>query len=427
MKYFFNFFGIGKQQVTIFRYLFQAICLFAFLSHSAGAAVVWLIDPSATIEQGYDDNYFLDSNSSDEDEVWTTRLSGELALRGKSNKLDVESLLRLDHVNYSGDDDDLSDKDNVFLGLSSKYSASERNTFSLDGRYIRDTITRTEQLFTDPEDTIIGEEDEVGIGPTEDIDINLVDRDVRRERVRLGPGWNYRFTERTSGGLQYTYNDVRYSNDSGTGLEEFDNQKFEGNIQHRISETSRMTGLVSAEYFRPDDNEDVDTYEARLGLIRDFSETFQMNFSAGGRYSEFDDTAPGEDDDDTGFVANIGATKLAEKTRFNVNVERRVQPSGSGNQVETDRIDLGIRHSISEKLNFNLNAYAFETDKTNSGGSRRSGREFISIEPELNWQFMMSWRAILTYQYLNENPDDGGSADSNSITVGISYFPPRQF
>ncbi len=104
----------------------------ALFSNSAIAAV-WLFDPKISLQQGYDDNFRLSTNSSQEDEVWTSELSGELALRGKSERLDVEALLRLDAVKYSGDDDDLRDRNNQLIGLSSRYKATERKALIFKG------------------------------------------------------------------------------------------------------------------------------------------------------------------------------------------------------------------------------------------------------------------------------------------------------
>ena len=390
-------------------------------------AAVWLLDPRAVLEYGYDDNFRLSSNSSTEDEVSTARLVGELALRGKSERGDLEALVRLDKAEHGGDDRNLRDRSNQTLGLSSLYRLSKRNQVSLNGNLFRDSILRTEQVDLNPDDFLIGD-DGVALETDQDIDLVLIQQDVRRTRFSIKPGWTYILNDKTKLGLQYTYRDLSFSGGSGTGLVDSNRHTVSANIRRRISEKDEITGRISASYFRPDDigpDRDVDTYEARIGWVRDFSETLQMDFTIGGRESEFDNS---QNSSDSGFVANVGVTKHTGLTTYRFNAERNVSPSASGNQVEVDELSVNIRSEITEKLNFDLDARFFDTESTDDIGSN-SDREYFSIEPGLSWQFLRSWNARLYYQYreIDRDNDLNGSADSNSVVVSISYFPPRQF
>ena len=98
-----------KRQKSLIKYFVVSMYLVAFLSNSANAAV-WLYDPTVTLSQSYNDNYDLATESSNENEVSTSKLSGELAIKGKSERLDVKAILGIDAINYSGDDDNLNDK-----------------------------------------------------------------------------------------------------------------------------------------------------------------------------------------------------------------------------------------------------------------------------------------------------------------------------
>ena len=416
--------SMHNMSESLFLKFSQIFGAFILLSSSANAAV-WLIDPSVTLRHAYDDNYFLSSVSSLEDEVSTTTLNGELALRGKSERTEIETLLRLDKINYSGDDRNLEDRDNQVLGLSSSYRASEQNRLFFNARLFRDTLLRTEEILVSPEDVL--NDDEVSIDPDDsDTDVNLVEVNVRRTRLRINPRWAHKFSERTNGNLNFGYNDVSYSSDRGASLREFHNSSVGGQLSHRITERTSINESVNASFFRPDGGDDVDTYQASVGLAHDYTETFRVDFSIGGRYSEFDSSDPNVKDDDSGFVANIGATKVTERTRYRINLQRNVNPSGSGNQVETDRLILRMIHSITPQLQFDINARAFKTDST-GGVNNNSDREYISIQPALRWQFLPSWNTALSYQYREQDRDNGGSGDSNSAFISFSYFPPRQF
>ncbi len=401
-----------------------AVGLAFILSDTASSAVVWLTDPSVTLQHSYDDNYFLSSDSSNEDEVSTTTLTGELALRGKSDKLDLKTLLRVDKVNFSGDDDRLSNRDNQLLGFSTRYRVSRRNRFLFDGQINRDTIIRTGRIENDPEN-LLEDDSVVGVGDLDDADVSLVDENVRRTRTEFRPGWRYQYSELGSLNLEYRYDDQSYSGDRGTGLVESDRQSLKGGWRYRVSEKSIVTAQLTAGYFRPDNNRDVDTYESRIGLIRRFTETITLDFTLGGRYSEFDNS---DENNDTGFVANIGATKLAGRTTYRANLERRVNPSGSGDQVERDVLTLNVKHALTENMSFNLRAKA--EVRENTGGNDNNGdRDFAVLRPGISWRLSPSWVANLSYRYryrdIDNNPD--GSSDSSAAFISIGYVPPRQF
>ncbi len=408
--------GTRKGQERLFMYFVIASCLVVFLSNSASAAV-WLVDPTVTLSQGYDDNYRLDTSSSNEDEVSTTKLSGELALKGKSERLDVKAILKLDAINYSGDDDDLDDRNNQSVRLTSAYRTTERNSLSLRGNYFRDTIARTTQSLFLPDD-------DIPFDPDQDVDVNLLRDDARRTRFTISPGWDYRLNESTSLGLGYTYSDLSFSGeDSNSSLNESDSQEITASLNRQVTERDRVTGRITESYYRPDNDQDVDTLAVTLEWVHKFSESFEMDFKIGGRDSDFENT---QKSSDSGFIGNIGATKRTDLTTYRINIEQRASPSASGNQVEVDEIRMDIQRRITEKLTFNFRGRYFDTETTNDTDSN-SNREYISLEPKLKWRFLPSWVVGAGYQYSEEDLKDGGSGDSNAAFVNISWSPPRQF
>ncbi|MBT8112116.1 MAG: hypothetical protein KJO47_00415 [Gammaproteobacteria bacterium] len=410
-------------QRNLFTYFVRSIFLVALLSNSASAAV-WLFDPTVSLSQEYDDNYRLATSSSNEDEVSTTKLSGELALKGKSERFDLKALLGLDAINYSGDDDNLDDKNNQSVRLTSSYRTTERSKFSLKGNYFRDTIVRTTRFLFLSDDDIPFDPNEDVFDPNEDVDVNLVRDDARRNRFTISPGWNYRLSEITSLGLGYKYNDLSFSGeDSNSGLVESDSQTIQANIKMQVTEKDMVTGRISESYFRPDNDRDVDTLGVTLGWVHKFSESFEMDFTVGVRDSDFDNA---QKSSDSGFVGNIGATKRTGLTTYRVNLERRENPSSSGNQVEVDQINVAIQRELTEKLTFSFAGRFFDTETTDDSNSN-SNREYISFEPGLSWRFLPSWVAGAGYKYAEEDLDGGGSGDSNGAFIKISWSPPRQF
>ena len=415
-----SFKKLGTQQrlINLFAYFVKSICLVVLLSNSASAAV-WLFDPTVTLLHEYDDNYRLSTSSSNEDEVSTTKLSGGLALKGKSERFDLKALLGLDATNYSGDDSNLDDKNNQTFRLTSAFRATERSSFSLKGNILRDTILRTTQSIFDPQLT----EGEISFDPDQDVDVNLIQENIRRTRFNIRPGWSYKLNENTTVGLNYRYSDLSFRGDRNSGLVESDSKTVQAIIGKKITEKDRITGAVSETYFRPDNDLDVDTLRLTLGWFHKFSESFEMDFTIGARDSDFDNAPKSSD---SGFIGKVGATKHTGLTTYRFTVEQRENPSSSGNQVEVDEIKVDIQRALTEKLTFGFSGRFFDTETTNSTDSN-SNREYISFEPELSWRFLPSWVAGAGYKYTEEDLDNGGSGESNAAFINISWSPPRQF
>lgn len=415
---------IWKKSVMQSKYKNQYISyistigIFLFLANNVHAAV-WLFDPTITLSHEVSENYRLDTVSALEDDVDTTTLSGELALKGKSERLDFLGLLRIDAPNYSGDDDGLSDRNNQTFGLNTGYLVSDRNRVSLKSTYIRDTQIRDSQIEVAPGD-------EGSLEPTQDVDINLVRENIRRVRTVINPRWDFQFNDRTIFGLDYKYKDHSFSGNGSRNLIEFESNTIAADIARNLTERDTVTFRVSEDYFQPDSigpDQDIDTFEARVGWIHDFSETFQMDLTAGGYDSDFDNALKSSD---SGFVGNIGATKRAGLTAYRINLGRRVTPTSAGRQVEVDELNLKIRHAITEKLSFKFGGRYFDSETTD-GTAGSSNRDYFSLTPELSWRFLPSWVASAKYSYEEEDPDDEGSADSNTAFISVSWSPPRQF
>ncbi len=386
-------------------------------------AAVWLLDPTVTLSYEYSENYRLDTVSALEDDVGTTTLSGEVAVKGKSERLDFLGLLRIDAPSYSGDDDDLSERNNQTVGLNTGYWLSDKNRVSLRSSYIRDTQIRDSQIEVDPED--FG--DTGSLDPTLDVDQNLIRENVRRSRARVQPRWDFQFSEKTNFGIDYLYKDHSFSGSGSALLVEFESHAIAADIARKVTERDKVTFRISEERFEPDSfgpDQDIDTTEARIGWVHDFSETFRMDVTAGGYDSDFDNAIKSSD---SGFVGNIGATKRAGLTSYRVNLEKRVAPTSSGRQVEVDELSLKVSHAFTEKLSFNFNGRYFDSETTD-GSDGSSNRDYFSLKPGLSWRFLPSWVASASYSYEEEDPDDEpGDADSSTAFISISWSPPRQF
>jgi hypothetical protein len=389
------------------------LVLISFLSPSAVMAQAWQLEPSATVEQSYNDNFRLTTES--EDKVFTTRLAGGLGLKRFTETIEIEGLVRADFAKLSGDTENiLDDTDNSqLLGLKASRKF-ERTKFGLNFLFIRDAVLRSVNVVEDPRN--------VTVEPDPSVDNGVVPENVRRYRTQVQPNFNYQFTERSSMGLIYGFNDGNYKDNERTGLNDFQRHSLTGRFQTQATEKDTLLALLTGSRFDSDSGNTTDTIELQVGLNHDFDETTNVGFTLGGRYTEFNTST--EDNSSDGFVARLRARKLAGLTRFSFRLERRLSPSGVGDEVETDEFNFNLTRRLSPLLLFSLRSRGFENESIRTATSGKNLRRFF-VQPRLSWQITQNWYFETSYQYTRQKRfDTPDSADSNSVFVSINYRLP---
>ena len=267
--------------------------LIVFLSPSAVLAQAWQIEPSVTVEQSYNDNYSLTTES--EAKVFTTRIAGGLTLKRITETIEFEGLVRADFVKLSGDTDFLDDTDdNQLLGFKASRKF-ERTKLGLDFLFLRDDLLRSQNVVEDPSD--------VTVGPDQSVDDGVVTVSVRRYRTELQPNFDYQLTERSNLGLRYRFNDTNYDDNELTRLTDFQRHSITGSLETQVTEKNTVLALLTGSRFDSDSGNTTDTVELQVGLSHDFDETTNVGFTLGGRHTEFDTAT--EDDSSNGFRSQI--------------------------------------------------------------------------------------------------------------------------
>jgi hypothetical protein len=389
------------------------LVLTSFLSPSVVMAQAWQLEPSATVEQSYDDNFRLTTVS--EDKIFTTRIAGGLGLKRFTETIDIEGLVRADFAKFSGDTENmLNDTDNSqLLGLKASRKF-ERTKFGLNFLFIRDAVLRSVNVVEDPRD--------VTIRPDDTVDNGVVAENVRRYRTQVQPNFNYQLTERSSMGLIYSFNDGNYKNNERTGLSDYQDHALTGRFQTQVREKDALLALLTGSRFDSDSGNTTDSVELQVGLNHDFDETTNVGFTLGGRHTKFN--TPTEDNSSDGFVARLRARKIGGLTRFSFRLERRLSPSGIGDAVETNEFNFNITRKLSPLLLFSLRSRGFENESIRTRTSGANLRRFF-VQPRLSWQITQNWYFETSYQYTRQKRfDTPDSADNNSVFVSINYRLP---
>jgi hypothetical protein len=389
------------------------LVLISFLSPNAVMAQAWQLEPSATVEQSYNDNFRLTTES--EDKVFTTRLAGGLGLKRITETIEIEGLVRADFAKLSGDTENLGDDtdNSQVLGLKS-LRKFERTKFGLNFLFLRDTVLRSVNVVEDPRN--------VTIEPDPTVDNGVVPENVRRYRTQIQPNFNYQLTERSSMGLDYSFNDGNYEDSERTGLTDYRTHALTGRFRTQATEKDTLLALVTGSRFDSDSGNTTDTVQLQVGLDHDFDETTNVGFTFGGRHTEFNTST--EDDSSDGFVARLSARKLGGLTRFSFRLEHRLSPSGIGDEVETDEFNFNITRRLSPLLLFSLRSRGFENESIRTQTSSANLRRFF-VQPRLSWQITQNLYFETSYQYTRQKRfDTPDSADSNSVFVSINYRLP---
>ena len=388
------------------------LVLILLMSPTAVLAQAWQLEPSVTVEQSYNDNYSLTTES--EAKVFTTRIAGGLGLKRITETIEFEGLVRADFVKLSGDTDFLDENDdNQLLGFKASRKF-ERTRLRLDFLFRRDDLLRSQNVVEDPRD--------VTVGPDQSVDDGLVPVNVRRYRTDVRPNFEYQLTERSSIGLRYRFNDTTHDDNELTGISDFQRHAILGRYQIKATEKTSVLTLLTGSRFDSDSGNTTDSVDLQVGLSHDFDETTNVGFTLGGRHTKFD--TPTGENSDNGFVARLRARKLGGLTRFSFRLERRLSPSGIGDEVETDEFNFNMTRRLSPLLLFSLRSRGFENESIRTRTSSANLRRFF-VQPKLSWQITRYWYFETSYRYTRQKRfDSPDSADSNSVFVSINYRLP---
>ncbi len=181
----------------------------------------------------------------------------------------------------------------------------------------------------------------------------------------------------------------------------------------------------------------------RLGYDRAFTPTLILGFEAGVYTNETDETDLAREDDqyaneeirqnalangvtkNSGFLANITATKSTGITRYSFKFGVDVLPSDVGSQVESLEAIGDLFRELGPLLDFSMRIRAYEPDALSPDNDNEFARRFLSIEPKLIWRFSRAWTAAGSYRYRRQKSQvDTRSGESNAVLFSLKYTPP---
>ena len=109
---------------------------------------------------------------------------------------------------------------------------------------------------------------------------------------------------------------------------------------------------------------------------------------------------------------------------MNFDIRRVIAPQSNGGEVVRDEVAAYIRRSLTKRLNAEIGIRFFQEESVFSGLGRLD-RDYLRIDPALNWRLAPRWTLSARYTYtLNDETglqSANADAENHRVYAGITY------
>jgi hypothetical protein len=367
-------------------------------------AEIWYFEPVANARLGYDDNVRLTTRNSESAFSGLVNVSAPFGVRSEVSDIKMEA--RLESRRFEG----LSDLDADDLA----FSFDANRIFELDRLRLRGALERDSTRVTELETT------------------GAIQSSTPRKRMNINPSWTRQLSERIALELGYDYTDVSYDDAELFGLVDYEYQFASAELTYKLTERNLFLGaLLAADFDASDTNTEQTTYGARIGIEREFSETFKGRFLVGFTHTESDfinDQNNPVSSDDNDVLLDVSIEKDYETFRVKGTFGTRVAPTGRGRMLRKDAIGFRLVRDLSDRAAFKFDAQWFKNESAGGIVNDNDDRVYYSLMPTLTWRATRWWTIESSYRYrIQEYTETGdGEAESNAVFLTARYQWPRE-
>ena len=356
-----------------------------------------------SVEGGYEYNDNVGMRAEDQIDISGGKITVPATLTMRSERLESSLMGELTSAKY---DDSGFNSDDQNLQGNTRYQL-ERGEVAGYAGYKRDS-TRTSEFL----DTGI-----VGL------------RAARVDNATVGGSGDYMFTENNGIVIGADYSDLNYDSPL---LDNYDYISGYTGWQHQWTERTRLRLQGIANRYENDANVQVtsDSLGAQIGFDSQFSEQLSVFLLAGWvnvdtDYSTNSTVASPEGYSSDVFQMNGSLNYQQERYRLTAAARSGTRPSGSGNLVKTDQLDLTYRYDVSEHSRFELGLVGGRNRSLNSSiNTNRDDRDFARVRLRLDYRISQSWYVAGAYVFSYEDRERAdGQADSNQINISLIFQP----
>jgi hypothetical protein len=357
-------------------------------------AAEWSITGTLNPSAKYDDNVFMSEN---ETSSFQYSVSPTAIFSRKQDNNNATLNLGYDISRYRS----LSslDRQNPFVRFSSGYQ-TERSDWGLGAGYVKNSSrnsavedtgdfqtesTATTKTLSPSYQYKLTERDNVSLGGSYSKKTFSTTDFSDNKTLSLNTGWTRQFSERMSGGLNFSV-----SNSQSTGL------------------------LVSTDY---------DNYNLSTSLNYDLSELWQISGSIGVRRLNSEQMSNGGntvENSSSGLSLDINANRKTEIGALSVGLSRSVSPSSTGDVNETDRLTFSWSRNLTERVSTSLTTSYQQTSSALENTTEK--RENISFSPAISWQLERNLGLNLAYNYRQQKQSQlNSNVSSNALILSLNY------
>lgn len=381
-----------------------ACIVVASVFYRGAHAAEWSAQPSLAIRGVYNSNLIL--TASPHEDTWGYWVSPGMKYAGATENLEISGKTEADFVQYYGGNDQTFT--NMNFPLSMNYR-TERETFSLDGRFTRDN-------------TLMGELQQTGV----------VLRFTQRNYWNVNPSWTHALTERWSIQAAYQYTSASYENGLQLGLVNYTTQGGSTSLSYRLTERDLVRATGTFAYFQAPQASDLRStiYGGQVEWRHEFTESLTGSITGGGKFvsSELQVGSVSPKDTQAVWVGNATLLKKWEDSTLRLEASQEVYPSGFGLLLQTSRVGIGVTKDATDRLRFSLDAAAYLAQSVGSPptGATFPRNRYLSVTPAVHWRMAEWWAIDVNYTYANRDVvGTSETAFANIATFMLTYFPPK--
>ena len=378
----------------------------------------WEAIPDITLEAEANDNPALRSGADVQYVDESTRLIADAMFRFRNaeprGELTFEPRVRQDA--YAEEEEQDLESTDLFL-RSNGVLRGQTVQLGYTADIANEKILGIEFLEVLPEDPVADDPTAIATSPV----------GFNEERTRFGvmPYVEIELNSRSAVLLDGHIVDVDYETGTLTGRSDFLDRGIGGQYRHALRSQRGTLGVrVFATGYEAQLNANTtDTRGIELIYEREASELWSWSIAGGTQRADFAYTSAGRrirGTDDTPIWA-IGITKRAERSAMRTELQRRIAPDAAGFVAARDELRMSWTRMMSPRVSGRVALRAIDAEGVDAvlGSDRRYGR----AEVGLAWQLRPTWSFGASYAYASSDSSTriGGTADSNTVTLGIRY------
>lgn len=428
---------------SIVKYCLLLVFGIASIYLSQAQAREWYVDPYASSRLLFDTNLQLRTERAittngitrevKPDKVFggTLQAGGTVGSQTEASDIHVRGNVSFNRYTISN-----FNSVNFFLYPETWFTVSPRDKFGVSGKLFLDNTLAIERPIDDTPQNL----DETD---------NLLGVPKRRFMKSIKPEWNHSLTEKTALNLSYEFTDVTFEDASKTGRADYEIHTGQLNLSHQLTPKLLIFSNTSATLFStPDRHSSTTYYSLQIGGQYQFSERWEAEVAAGGRYSlsesKIQRVIPVINSDGQLLVDSDGQLVLrtiSEKNKSSglgslayaslthhytsgqvtASVTQDIRPTGNGNLQASNQAAFNWTHTLSEYLSFSLPLSVLRGSALDSD-SNALDRSLYQVAPILSWRLSPELSLGLRYRYRYQKYDNAdNSADSHSAMLSASY------